>query len=307
MGIGAIYYLFILFQEKRTSIDVLNAIKHLISAPKTIVFVSLLMPVNWLLETFKWRYLVQKVQKLSWFQSLESILLGILLSLITPNRTGELAARLLHIPKSRKWQVFYCNLSCSMAQLQITLLLGLLSLLYWSVEISKFLSIPSYWIYLFSCTSIILSLVLYFFSNRLAKIMQFFSLKINMATIEHLKIGFHERMMLLGISFFRFVVFSTQFVLLLRIVEVEITVLEAYQFVALLYFSAAIIPTAWISDLPVRTSMAYFLMELLGYSGANALICTFGIWLINLLLPALLGLFVLPKINWLYLRKSVIK
>ena len=105
----------------------------------------------------------------------------------------------------------------------------------------------------------------------------------------------------------RFLVFSTQFVFLLRILEVEITLMEAYQFVALLYFSAAIIPTAWISDLPVRTSLAYFLLELLGYSGVNALISTFGVWLINLLLPALFGLFVLPKINWLNLRKSALR
>jgi hypothetical protein len=52
--------------------------------------VVLLMPVNWFLELVKWKRLVGRNQDLSYGVALRGLLLGVALSVITPNRLGEL-------------------------------------------------------------------------------------------------------------------------------------------------------------------------------------------------------------------------
>ncbi|MGF1925802.1 MAG: hypothetical protein ACQUHE_16625, partial [Bacteroidia bacterium] len=58
----------------------------------TIIFTSLilLMALNWLSEAYKWQLMMDKVQKISYWSSLQTIVCGISLGTITPGRVGDL-------------------------------------------------------------------------------------------------------------------------------------------------------------------------------------------------------------------------
>ena len=73
----------------------------------------------------------------------------------------------------------------------------------------------------------------------------------------------------------------------------------------LLYLFSSIIPTGWISDLAVRSSLAYLIFDYVGLSGELALIASTLLWILNLLLPAIVGLFSLRDINWLNAKTKI--
>ena len=51
--------------------------------------VFVLMVVNWTVEAAKWRIQLDGTEKFSIIQSLQSVLTGVAVSVITPNRIGE--------------------------------------------------------------------------------------------------------------------------------------------------------------------------------------------------------------------------
>lgn len=301
----AVYYIYTLFVDKIRIDNLLETLKVVEKHPIPIVIVFFLMPLNWLIETHKWRLAIGDFQQLSWLASITSIGMGILLSLLTPNRTGELAGRLVYIEKGKKTKVLYSNLLCSMAQLQITVLIGLISCVYFATEIAEWLKLPK-GVLLFSAIGFFfLSISIYFSSNSLAKILKFFIGKVQKnETVLQISISKKSRARLLFYSLLRFFVFSLQFVILLQLFETELSIANAFMFVALLYFTLAVVPSSWLSDLPIRTSLAFFIFDQLGYNGLNAMVVTLLIWIINLLLPAMLGFVALPKINWMKWYKS---
>ncbi len=266
------------------------------------------MPLNWFLETLKWRSAIKNFEKLSWIKSILSIGMGIFLSLVTPNRMGELAGRLIYISKGKRTKIMYCNILCSMAQLQITLLMGLIAALFFTSYLQPWIKISEELSIALIVVLIILSTGIYFSSSRLAKIIEFFSKKISKEEeIKDLNIKKKTRAKLLAYSLLRFVVFTIQFSMLLMIFEEQISFIEAFLFVALLFFVMAVVPSTWLTDLPIRTSLSFFMFEQLGYNGTHAIAATFIIWCLNLIIPSTLGFIMLPKIKWLnWIKKGLI-
>lgn len=302
MAIAALVYLFKLLKNRVEPIDFEQAMALLQTNAWLLVMVFLLMPLNWGMELKKWRYLLVRHQILTYWQSVQSILLGILLSLLTPNRTGELAGRLLHVEKENRWQVFYINLICSFAQLSTTFFCGLLALIYWRTELQQLLQIDSKWILIASAIGLLLLAYIYISSKRLLQLLRFLNHKLQ-AKAELMRFSLSDRLRLIFFSFLRYVVFALQFDILLMILNPTLAFIDATAMVALIYMLVAIVPTAWISDLPIRTSIAYLILEQFGFSGLSGLMASVLLWLINLLVPALMGLSVLPKVNWLAITK----
>lgn len=302
LAIAALIYLFYLFQQKLEKVELLAAFELLKENGTGLILVVLLMPLNWLIETYKWRYLLLKVQSLSFWKSLQSILLGTLLSLLTPNRTGELAGRLLYVEKSNRWQVFYVNLLCSLSQLSNTFFFGLCAVVYWRLDLQNSLNIDKGWIVILSVFGLLVLSSLYISSNGIWRVIHFFNRKLKADYMIN-QYPLRERLILFFYSCIRYLVFVAQFVILLMILEKQIEFYDAITIVALIFMLTAVVPTAWISDLPIRTSLAYFALESFGFSGLAGLIASITLWMINLFTPALLGLTILPKLNWLSLTK----
>lgn len=302
LTIAALVYLFKLLKNKVEPIDFEQKITLLQSNVWLFFIVLIFMPLNWTIELKKWRFLLLRHQFMTYWQSVQSLLLGILLSLLTPNRTGELAGRLLHVEKENRWQVFYINLICSFAQLSTTFFCGLLALIYWRMELQQLLQIDSNLILIGSIGGFLLLVYIYISSKRLFRFLSFLNQKLR-SKADLISFSLSDRLRLNFFSLMRYGVFVLQFDILLMILNPTLTITDASAMVALIYMLAAIVPTAWISDLPIRTSIAYLVLELFGFSGLSGLMASVLLWLINLLIPALIGLSVLPKVNWLALTK----
>ena len=95
---------------------------------KQLALIMVLMLVNWGLETVKWRYLIAKVEQVSFFRALQAVLAGVSISSFTPNRIGEYFGRAFILKKNRVEGILITVVG-SMSQLLVTILTGTLALL----------------------------------------------------------------------------------------------------------------------------------------------------------------------------------
>jgi len=91
-----------------------------------LIAVTLLMPVNWIFETQKWRILIRNFEPLPFGKSLAAIFAGVTCSIFTPNRVGEYGGRVLFVQPENNWKTVVATLVGSYSQLLAILSFGVL-------------------------------------------------------------------------------------------------------------------------------------------------------------------------------------
>ncbi|MEO6328290.1 MAG: lysylphosphatidylglycerol synthase domain-containing protein [Ginsengibacter sp.] len=260
--------------------------------------VIILVFVNWGIEARKWQLVVKGLQHISYAIAFKSVLSGLTLSLNTPNRIGEYGGRILYINEGNRIKAISLSIAGSLSQLIITLSMGCGGLLF-LIYTKQFSAMPVmglsfFWIKILLFISAIVASILIFIYFRLSwliKIIEKIPQVVKYAHYISVLEDFHAKILLrlLSLSFFRFMVFVIQYILLLQVLKVEITFIEGVWIMSVLFLVLAIIPSFAIADLGIRGKMS---IELLAVYSANILGiigATFGIWFINLFIPAIAG------------------
>ena len=130
-----------IFQKKRGDEDIQIGWQSLVDyfakiadEPYTKIFILwifLLMIVNWAIESLKWQYLIGKVEKVPFLKSFEAVLSGVSVSVFTPNRVGEWFGRVFILKKVNPWKGVFITMIGSFSQLLTTLVVGAVSLLFY--------------------------------------------------------------------------------------------------------------------------------------------------------------------------------
>ena len=94
---------------------------------------------------------------------------------------------------------------------------------------------------------------------------------------------------LLYLSFFRSVVFVIQYLLLLQVLHVAIFWINGFWLISILFIIMAIVPSFAIADLGIRGKFSTALLNFYSTNTVGIIGTTFGIWFINLFIPAVLG------------------
>ncbi|MFM1746247.1 MAG: hypothetical protein RLZZ630_2184, partial [Bacteroidota bacterium] len=92
-----------------------------------IAFALLLAPINWLIESEKFRMLIRPIHRLDIFTSYRAYLTGTSVSLFTPNRSGEFAGKILYLPAEHRASGALLAMVGSTAQLLVTMQAGLIA------------------------------------------------------------------------------------------------------------------------------------------------------------------------------------
>lgn len=273
----------------------LNAIRNHVF----IVFVVFaLMILNWGLEVIKWRYFTLRIQYVSLKQAVNSILLGIVAGIFTPNRVGELGGRLLYISKKNRSNAIYINSLCSIAQLTATLLFGLVAL-YLIKDIQPYFEVSDHFAEFSIAFAISFTLIIFFKGNILRRLIVMFNNQFNKeSSAIPVQFSIVDRFKILLISSLRYLVFCVQFALLLLIFTPDLNIVDGFVSASLIFLLTTVIPSGWVSDLPIRTSFAFIVLALFGYDGAYGSIASIVLWSVNLFIPATLGLLVVRKVKW---------
>ncbi len=256
------------------------------------IFALLLMPVNWLLESFKWQYLLKDIQQVSLVKAIRGIAIGITSGMATPNRIGEYVGRTFVLNKKNRVKGSLATMLGSLSQVLITLISGMLA---WIVifEQVHFFNNLIYRPFFIAALVVLMDIMLLLFYNlqwikRLAK-----WLSINQRYIDELrflsKFKVSELSFVLFLSFFRYVVFAIQYVLLLWAFGLNIPLLYSLSAIAVIYLIIVFIPHFSITELGVRGSVAILVFQ--NFTNQLHLVAMAAgvLWLINIAIPTGIG------------------
>ncbi len=251
--------------------------------------VFLLMIFNWTIEAQKWRLLLVGTEKFSLWKSLQSVLTGVAVSVITPNRIGEYMGRILYLRNVHKIQGITVTIIGSFAQLIITGFLGLIGVAYYILNVQNF----SWLTILFIASLLFFTFLTYLFFNLhklldWTKGIKFFrKLRIYLEIVKR----FNQRQLIkiLLISTGRYLVYTLQFILLLKFFLVDINNVILLCTVWLIFWIMAILPTIAIAEIGIRGETALFFLAPLSTNHLGIVSSTFMLWFINLIIPSLIG------------------
>jgi len=264
-----------------------------------------LMIVNWGIESLKWQFLMNKVEKISFIKSYEAIFSGISVSIFTPNRIGEWFGRVFIMKKANPWKGVFVTMIGSFSQLLITIIIGSISLVFYiPTYFSDAAFYSAYLLYgmILLVLVIIGSLLLIFLNitsipgfinrfitKRFAHVNEYINVISTYSTFELTTV--------LLFSLLRYFVFTLQFYILLMMFSVKIPFLHGMMIISMIFVVMTAIPTVTLAELGIRGSVSLQLIglyfERFGILNdkieIGILSSTSTLWLINLALPAILG------------------
>jgi uncharacterized membrane protein YbhN (UPF0104 family) len=266
----------------------------------------LLLPVNLFLEIAKWKFLIDKLEKVTYWSATKAVLTGISVSMFMPNRVGDYLGRVFVLKEADRLQAVLSTIIGSIAQLITTILFGSVSVLIIFPRYYNLNEQLNIWFYIGIVLAVLIMLFIIVFAylnfasfsdtikrisgrsykriRKYAKVFSWYSIS--------------DLMRVLVISILRYLVFSFQFFLLLRAFGVEIPYFVAIVLIGLVYLFMTVIPTIALTELGVRGSVsllifALYFEPLKAWSQQTSLAVvssTTLLWLINLAFPALLGI-----------------
>ncbi|MEJ2593658.1 MAG: lysylphosphatidylglycerol synthase domain-containing protein [bacterium] len=278
------------------------------------LLVLFLLPVNLMLEVYKWKILITKLEDISWWNATKAVLTGISVSMILPNRVGDYLGRVFVLEKADRLQAVLSTIIGSLAQLITTVLFGLLAVNMFFPAYYGFPDKLSVWIYVgLIIVSLVLMLLLVLtflsfasFSDVIRRISGRFYEKVEKYAMVFSWYSLSDLLKVLLISIMRYVVFSFQFYLLLLAFGLSLPYFTAVMLIGLVYLAMTVIPTIALSELGVRGSVSMFIFAMylkpiitwtddipLAVFSASGML-----WIINLAFPALLGLMLVYSLRF---------
>jgi hypothetical protein len=262
------------------------------------LLVVFLMIINWGIEAKKWQLLVLHVQQFSFFRAFKSVLSGCSITMLTPNRIGEYGGRILFIREEHRIKAISLNIVGSISQLLVTMIMGCTGLIYlrfFSHNNHNALSVlPDFWgnvLIYFSITGTVFLFLFYIRLGWLVSLME--KLAAFAKIVKHIKVldefSASQLLKILSLSLLRYLVFVLQYVLLLQIMEVGIGAGLCFWLISVFYLVMAVAPTFGFLELPVRAKASVELMKLYSSNTLGIQTAALSIWLINLVIPALIG------------------
>ena len=260
-----------------------------------LVLVLLLMFLNWLLESVKWKFLIKKEEEVSLWLSIKAVFLGITVSIFTPNRIGEFGGRVFCLEKADRIKAVLITVLGNMGQLLTTTIFGTIAFVYYVQSYSGFLDgEDDYWFFiLVFIVAIVVSTLIALYLNSSWLSSFFMKFKFLRKYEEYCDVfsyySTNELLYVIFLSCARYAVFSFQFYILLYFFQVDISMLESLTMSSLLFLTISIIPTIALTEIGVRGSIAIYFFGLVSANHVGILTATFALWFANLVLPALLG------------------
>lgn len=263
-----------------------------------LALVLILAPVNWMIEARKWQMLLKKIEPLPFRKAFASTLTGIAFALVTPNKIGDFAGRILYLEDKSKLRGAIVTLVGNLAQTIITFIFGIIGLVYLNLYYS------GAWELFALIAALIGGIVLLYFYLRI----ELFSLWAeHFPKLRSIVIAFRvlkrysrkELLQILRISLIRFSVYNLQFLILINIFGAAVPWLSGFFISGLMFWLITVIPSVFIADLGVRGFIAGLIFTNTGIS-VNAVAILAGsyiIWLLNLVVPAVIGSFLLLTVR----------
>jgi uncharacterized membrane protein YbhN (UPF0104 family) len=269
------------------------------NAVQLIIAVTVLMLLNWGLEARKWQLALRNLERLSFWTAFKATFTGSTMASFTPNRTGEYVGRILYVEEGKRLQAVSLTLICSMAQLQVTLYAGLAGLWFFKRSMGGVTATDPQssvlWMNVLFYAVLTAGAVLTLFYFRLAGLIRLIHRFTGNAKIMRYVTVLEDcnatiLLRILSLSMGRYLVFIVQYYLLFVAFGVDVNWWQALQSVSVLFLVLAILPSfTFLTDLGIRWKAGIEIVQLYSSNTIGIFAAAFTIWLVNLIIPALIG------------------
>jgi hypothetical protein len=256
---------------------------------------AVLMPLNWALEAAKWRYLLAPSCRLPFGQAWRAVFCGLALSLFTPQRVGEYLGRVLGVPAGHNWPAVLAMAVGNFAQLLALLSFGLAGA---ALLLGDYLDHSKGWGA--AAAALLLGLYLLFFNlRRLPGWLRQLPLPRRawrlLLMLRQYRGGQLARAW--GWSVARYATYSFQYYALAMFFGIVAPPVLAFAAIASLFLVQTSLPLPPLMGLLARGEAALLLWGRFSDQPLSILAATYGLFILNLCLPALLGLAFIVKTN----------
>jgi uncharacterized membrane protein YbhN (UPF0104 family) len=296
-------YIFKTFRNEQKGIgdigDVFRDILH--SGHFPVLFTMLiLVPVNWAMESLKWQKLAQKIIPIGFWEAFRGTLTGLAVGVAVPAQLGDTLGRVASLKSDRRLEAIGAALISNGIQFYVSVLAGTIGWLHLRTKLA--LSAPAQnAITALLALIIILGIVTMAFRKPLT----------NWHPQRNVFRKLHSYLKIIGnytgselalttlYGLIRYMIFLTQFVLALSLFDFPVGYDELASCVTLIFLAKTLIPAVNVlGDLGLREFTALVVFASYGLAAEKIIAATFLVWIINVLGPILVGIFLIWKYKW---------
>ena len=272
-----------------------------------LVFVLMLLPLNWAFEAMKWKILVRRLEPISLATAYKGVLTGIVFSFISPQMLGDYAGRFLQLETDSRLKSAGALLVGNFAQLWVSILFGVYGYGLYQINYGHNSSTFNFAIILTISIINLLVLVFYLKVSLLYRLVA--RLNILRKLLPYLEIMSQykakELWLVLTFALLRYGVFTLQFLVGMKILQIDLPLTVLLNGIVLIFLAKSVIPTLnAFGDLGLREFSALLFFQMFAVAPERIVAASLLIWLVNILIPAFVGLFFILRIRLLKLSGS---
>lgn len=303
------WILYVKIIENQDFTEMWNNIKSSFSSPKGILLMTaalLLIPVNIAFEAMKWKKSIQPIENVPFSKAFTAIFTGITAGMFFPNRTGDFFGRIFILEKGNRIKAAMLTFVGNIAQMIVTVSLGCFACVFFAGRFR--------WLVLLAATIVLGLLLVLFFNIKIFRYLRIFVPKKWREKTDGYMGVFNmfsrkELLTILLLAFAKYMVYSLQFVILIWAFGIPLSYFNSMIPIMVTYLLMTVIPFITITEIAVRGSVCIVVFE--KWLAINAISSSWSmmvfsastiLWLYNLAIPAVVGLFFINRLK--FLRRS---
>lgn len=271
----------------------------------------LLTPVNWGFEALKWQILLRRVEKTTFWQAYRGVLAGLSLGFALPAQLGDTAGRVLSLRTSARAEAIGASLVSGGVQFYVALVFGAVAWAHYLTVAPERDTPAGRWLLALLAGLSALGIGFGLVRRRLVDWLATRSGLRRFARYWDVAGQYDDREIgrALGAAAVRYLVFSAQFYLSMRLVGAVLPFGVSVSGIGVVFLAKTITPAFnLLSDLGVREAAALWVFSPFAWSQSGVpadavsapviITATLTLWMANILVPVLIGLIWVWRLNW---------
>lgn len=268
-----------------------------LSEPKMyfiLILVLLLMPLNWGIESYKWKSITKQIESVSYATALKSVFSGICVGNIAPGRAMEFLAKIMFFKPDNRPSITVLHFINGMFQMLITVTVGIVAIAFKLNQNHD----SSTFIYLVLAGG--LCMILFFcwaifnvsFIQQKLKFIKWFQ---KMGNTQNIQFSKTLIVKLISLSIIRYLVFTTQFYLIYNALSPQNEIVQIFMSIAAYFMLTSLIPMISVIEPAIRAAIALFVFNNTGGDTITIVLASTFVWIINVVIPSAIGYIIILK------------
>ncbi len=259
-----------------------------------LILVLCLMPVNWGIESYKWKSITKQIEVVSYSVALKSVFSGICVGNIAPGRAMEFLAKIVFFKHENRPSITVLHFINGMFQMLVTVTVGIIAIAYklkqtnGSSNFIYIVLIAGFFMVLFFCWAI-------FNVSFIQKKLKFIKWFKKMDDAQHIQFSKTLIVKLLSLSIIRYLVFTFQFYLIYNALSPQNDMFQIFISIAAYFMLTSLIPMISVIEPAIRAAIALFVFNNAADNTVVVVLASTFVWIINVVVPSAIGYIIILK------------